>query len=453
MSTYIGIDRLQRRELLAGVGLKLEEMFSAIPEEIRLDRLAFKSIPEEGLSEAEVKADLTLLAARNKRLDEYDSYLGAGFYDHYIPAVIQHLISRQEFLTSYTPYQAELSQGTLQAIFEWQSYICRLTGMDVSNSSMYDGASAAAEALLLACRQTRKDKVWLSGGLNPEYIETIRTYFHAADLEVTVGDLNEGGTSAGTYPDGQDYAAFMVQSPNFFGLVEDQAELVAKAHQVKALALVSADPISLALLKKPGDYGVDIVCGEAQPLGVPMNFGGPALGYLAAKQALLRKMPGRIAGITEDKEGRRSFVLTIQAREQHIRRDKATSNICTSQALLATAATIYLASLGRTGLREVAEQSAAKAVYLQEALIQTGYFKPLYTGPFFREFAVILDESAGCTLDTLTEELLKEKIIGGLALDSKTWLLAVTEKKSKDQMDRFVRKVEAILAGKTQVEG
>lgn len=443
MSGYIPIRREKRQEMLDSVGLKIEHLFDSIPDDIKFKETKLSHLPQQGMTEAEIIEELTFLAERNQRVDQYDTYLGAGYYDHYIPAVINHLINRQEFLTSYTPYQAEMSQGTLQAIFEWQSYICRLTGLAVSNSSMYDGASAAAEALLLACRQTRKEKVWISEGLNPDYIETVKTYFHAGGLKVEVGSLNEQGNASGTYPNGEDYAAFMIQSPNFYGVIEDQAELAAHAKAHKALSVVSADLISLALFKKPGDYDIDIACGEAQPLGVPLSFGGPAVGYLAATEKLLRKMPGRIAGRTEDTEGRTAYVLTIQAREQHIRREKATSNICTNQALLATAATIYLALNGRNGLREVAEQSAAKAYYLQQKLIATGYFEALYPQPFFREFAVRLVTDHD--LNQINQKLLKKKIIGGLALDKNIWLLAVTEKKSKEKMDTFVQEVTALL--------
>ncbi|MGB4609843.1 MAG: aminomethyl-transferring glycine dehydrogenase subunit GcvPA [Saccharofermentanales bacterium] len=443
MSGYIPISREKRAELLESVGLKLDNLFEVIPDEIKLKDKDFSGLNAQGLSEQEIIAQLTNLAERNQRVDQYDSYLGAGFYDHYSPAVIDHIIGRQEFLTSYTPYQAEISQGTLQAIFEWQSYICRLTGLDVSNSSIYDGASAAAEALLLTCRQTKKDKVWVSEGLNPEYLATIKTYFHAAGLEVETGSLNEQGTAAGTYPSGDDYAGFLIQSPNFFGIVEDMRELVKKAEQNQALSVVSCDLISLAMFKSPGEVGVDIACGEAQPLGIPLNFGGPAVGFLAAKQKLMRKMPGRIAGQTTDTEGRTAYVLTLQAREQHIRREKATSNICTSQALLATAATIYLALNGRSGLREVAEQSAAKAIYLHNKLIQTGLFEAIYNKPFFREFAVKL--RYGGSLDVLNKKLLEHRVIGGLALSDDVWLLAVTEKKSKKAMDDFVALVANLI--------
>lgn len=444
MSGYIPISKEKRAELLESVGLKLENLFNAIPDEIKLEKQEFVELQSDGLSEQEILEQLTELAERNQRVDQYDSYLGAGYYDHYSPAAINHLINRQEFLTSYTPYQAEISQGTLQAIFEWQSYICRLTGLDVSNSSMYDGASAAAEALLLACRQTRKEKVWVSEGINPEYLKTIKTYFHAGGLDVEVGSLNEQGTAAGTYPTGDDYAAFMIQSPNFFGLIEDMSELVTEAKSNNALSAVSCDLISLALFKSPGEYGVDIASGEAQPLGIPLNFGGPAVGFLAANQKLMRKMPGRIAGQTTDTEGKTAYVLTIQAREQHIRREKATSNICTNQALLATSATIYLALNGRTGLREVAEQSAAKAIYLYTELIKTGYFDPVYSGPFFREFAIKTKDNLD--LNLLNAKLLENRVIGGLVLTKDIWLLAVTEKKSKKSIDDFVSLVAHLLS-------
>ena len=329
----------------------------------------------------------------------------------------------------------------MQAIFEWQSYICRLTGLDVSNSSMYDGASAAAEAMLLAMRATRRDKVWISGGLNPEYIETIKTYLLSSGFTVEVGTVAADGKTA-DMPTAGDYAAFLIQSPNFYGVVEDLARFAEAAHAVGALAAASCDPISLALLKRPGDLGIDIVSGEAQALGIAQSFGGPALGYLAVKQKLMRQMPGRIAGETVDAAGKRAYVLTLQAREQHIRRERATSNICSNQALLATAATIYLALQGRSGLREVAEQSAAKAIYLHDRLVATGLFRPLYDFPYFREFA--LQAVGDLDLTDLNRQLLNYGILGGLVLPEKAWLLAVTEKKTQAQLDRLVAAVVEI---------
>lgn len=445
MKGYLPIDSEQRTEMLADVGLDIDELFDSIPQNMRLQQKEFPYLAEAGLSEMEIRREVTGLADKNSNIDDYDCYLGAGIYDHFTPAAVKHLISRQEFLTAYTPYQAEISQGTLQAIFEWQSYICRLTGMDVANSSMYDGASAAAEAMLLAVRAKRKlDKVWVSGGLNPEYLQTVKTYLYAAGLDVEVGELNAEGKTVGI-PQEKGYAAFLIQSPNYYGIVEDLEAFVQAAHEVDALAAASCDPVSLALFKRPGDLGCDIVTGEAQALGIAPSFGGPALGYMAVTQKLMRQIPGRLAGETVDTNGKTAYVLTIQAREQHIRREKATSNICTNQALLATAATIYLALNGRSGLREVAEQSAAKAIYLRDKLVDTGLFTPLYGAPYFREFA--LKPAAELDLKELNRKLLKQRIIGGLVLQENAWLLAVTEKKSKEQLDHLVASVVAISKG------
>lgn len=431
--------------MLADVGLDIDELFASVPQDLRLRQKDFSYLARAGLSEMEVRREVTGLADKNISINDYDCYLGAGIYDHFTPAAIGHLIQRQEFLTAYTPYQAEISQGTLQAIFEWQSYICRLTGMDVANSSMYDGASAAAESMLLAVRAKRKsDKVWISGGLNPEYLQTIKTYLHAAGLEVEIGKLNSEGKTS-DMPTEKGYAAFLVQSPNFYGIVEDLEAFAQAAHEADALAAASCDPISLALLKRPGDLDFDIVTGEAQALGIAPSFGGPALGYMAVTQKLMRQIPGRLAGETVDSNGKTAYVLTIQAREQHIRREKATSNICTNQALLATAATIYLALNGRSGLRDVAEQSAAKAIYLRDKLVETGLFTPLYDSPYFREFA--LKPAADLDLTKLNRELLKQGIIGGLVLPENAWLLAVTEKKNKAQLDHLVEAVTAIAGG------
>lgn len=443
MSGYIPISREERAKMLESVGVSIDHLFDVIPESLRLDDKSIDGLLDEGMNEADIAKHVSDLAAMNKTVAEYDSFLGGGFYDHYQPLAVNHLINRQEFLTSYTPYQAEISQGTLQATFEWQTYLARLTGLDVANSSVYDGASAAAESLLLACRQTRKEKVWISAGVNPDYIKTVKTYFGTAGLEVEVGELNEDGHAEGTYPEGDDYAAFMIQSPNYYGLIENLEAAAEAAHKVKALAVASMDPIALTLFKTPGEAGIDIACGEAQSLGLPMSFGGPALGYMVATKKLMRKMPGRIAGQTTDSEGRRAFVLTLQAREQHIRREKATSNICTAQALLATAATMYMAFMGRDGMRQVAEQSAANAIYLQKALVDTGLFEPMYDQPFFREFAV--KATKPIDLKALNKKLLDHKIIGGIVPEENVWLLAVTEKMSREAMDRFVEVVKELV--------
>ncbi len=445
MIGYLPMDREERREMLASVGVDLDQLFAMIPacDCVRLDN--YLALANDGMSEMEVVDHIKKLAAKNKNGEDYDSYLGAGYYDHYQPAAVHHLISRSEFLTSYTPYQAEISQGTLQAIFEWQSYITRLTGLPVSNASLYDASSGAAEAMLLACRDKRRYKVFVSEGVHPDTMETIKTYLHAADIEVVTGALDEHGQTSVFPEEKGEYAGFLVQSPNFYGVVEDLDLLVQKAHEVDALAAVSQDPVSLAILNRPGDAGVDIAVGEAQSLGLPLSFGGPGAGYMAVTERLMRKMPGRICGATVDREGRTSYVLTIQAREQHIRRERATSNICTSQALMATAATIWLALQGSAGLLDVAEQSAAKAMYLEKKLVDSGYFKRVYDAPFFREFLV--EAKAGVDLKKVNEQLLDEGVIGGLVLDQNRMLIAVTEKKTKEQLDCFADKLIALCGG------
>lgn len=448
MTGYLPMDREVRREMLASVGVDLDQLFSMIPECDCVHVDEFQALQEEGMSEMEVAERLKALAAKNMNSESYDCYLGAGYYDHYQPAAVHHLISRSEFLTSYTPYQAEISQGTLQAIFEWQSYITRLTGLPVSNASLYDAASGAAEALLLSCREKRRYKVFVSEGVHPDTMETIKTYMHAADIEVVTGALDDKGQTSDYPTEGKAFAGFLIQSPNFYGVVEDLELLAEKAHAVDALAAVSQDPVSLAILKRPGDCGVDIAVGEAQSLGLPLSFGGPGAGYMAVTDRLMRKMPGRICGATVDRQGRTSYVLTIQAREQHIRRDRATSNICTSQALMATAATIWLALQGSTGLLDVAEQSAAKAIYLEEKLTASGCFKRVYETPYFREFLV--EAKAGIDLDKLKADLLEEGIIGGLVLPGNRMLIAVTEKKTKAQLDHFA---ETLLRLCDQQEG
>ena len=435
MIGYLPMDREERREMLASVGVDLDQLFAMIPACDCIQEDSFQALQKQGMSEMEVVDHIKKLAAKNKSGEDYDSYLGAGYYDHYQPAAVHHLISRSEFLTSYTPYQAEISQGTLQAIFEWQSYITRLTGLPVANASLYDASSGAAEAMLLACRDKRRYKVFVSEGVHPDTMETIKTYCHAADIEVVTGALDEHGQTSVFPEEKGEYAGFLVQSPNFFGVVEDLDLLAEKAHAADALAAVSQDPVSLAILKRPGDSGVDIAVGEAQSLGLPLSFGGPGAGYMAVTDRLMRKMPGRICGATVDREGRTSYVLTIQAREQHIRRERATSNICTSQALMATAATIWLALQGSAGLLDVAEQSAAKAMYLEQKLSDSGYFKRVYDAPYFREFLV--EAKVGIDLKKLNEQLLEKAVIGGLVLDENKMLIAVTEKKTKEQLDCF----------------
>jgi glycine dehydrogenase subunit 1 len=443
VSRYISNTPEQQKEMLSAIGLNsTEELFQDIPQEVRLKRPL--ALPE-ALSEMELVKLMKDKARKNSHLDEYPCFLGAGAYDHFIPSAIDQIISRQEFYTAYTPYQPEISQGTLQSIFEYQTMICELTGMDVANASMYDGASALAEAALMACLATRRSKVLVANSVHPESREVINTYarFRGVQSEeigyvngqVDLKDLEEKLTP--------EIAAVLVQSPNFFGVIESLKEIGELAHKNKSFFIVSVDPISLALLKPPGELGADIVVGEGQALGNPVSFGGPYLGFFAATEKLMRKMPGRIVGQTKDKFGRRGFVLTIQTREQHIRREKATSNICSNQALNALTATIYLTFLGKAGLKEVATQCLNKSHYAFKELTNTGKFTPLFTAPFFKEFAV----KSMANVEELNQKLLKDQIIGGYPLGrsypelADGWLLAVTEKRTKEEIDSLVRKV------------
>ena len=442
MPGYISSTPAEQKEMLAAIGIKsMENLFDAIPDEVRFKKKL--NIPA-GLSEMEVAARLKGLAKQNGNVDDLVCFLGAGAYDHFIPSVIDQLLLRQEFYTAYTPYQPEISQGTLQAIFEYQSMICALTGLDVSNASLYDGASALAEAMLMACRETNRSEVLAARALDPKSREVLKTYARhqgikvtefgfksgAADIEDLAGKMN-GNT-----------AAVIVQNPNFFGVIEDLAEIENIAHQTGALFIVSCDPISLAVLKPPGEAGADIAVGEGQPMGSPLSFGGPYLGFIAAKEKLLRKMPGRIVGQTVDGQNRRGFVLTVQTREQHIRREKATSNICSNQALNALAATIYLSAMGRQGLVQTARLCMNKSRYAYEKLLATGRFKPLWNAPFFKEFALAYDGEVGA----LNKSLLSSGILGGYDLGQdypelkNGWLVAVTEKRTRGEIDLLARK-------------
>ncbi|MHB1315716.1 MAG: aminomethyl-transferring glycine dehydrogenase subunit GcvPA [Christensenellales bacterium] len=432
----------QQQDMLKATGYNsAEELFAAVPEKVRLKEKL--NLPE-ALSEMELTGRLKKMAGVNSSTDNLACFLGAGAYDHFIPAVVGNLLKRQEFYTAYTPYQPEISQGTLQAIFEYQSMICELTGMDVANASMYDGASALAEAALMACRATRRDEVVVAHNVHPQGREVLKTYARFNHIKVIETPCQNGLADMAGIENAlsENTAAVIVQSPNFFGIIEDLNWIADRAHGNKSLLIVSCDPVALALLKSPGETGADIVVGEGQALGNPLNFGGPYLGFFAAKQELLRKMPGRIVGQTTDKQGRRGFVLTIQTREQHIRREKATSNICSNQALNALTATIYLTALGKQGLREVAVLCAQKARYAYDQLIKTGCFTPAFDAPFFKEFAVRYKGD----VEKLNDYLLCHHILGGYdlgrsypALDH-TWLVAVTEKRTKQEIDTFAGK-------------
>jgi len=429
----------ERDEMLARIGAGgIEDLLRDIPPGVRLKRPMDLPPP---MSEPELARHLREMSAANRSLEEYACFLGAGAYDHYVPQIVDQLLLRSEFYTSYTPYQPEISQGTLQAIFEYQSLICSLTGMEAANASLYDGASALAEAALMACEETGRRRLVLSGAVHPEYRDTVRTYLRHRGIEMAecpdAGGVTCPGALAGLV-DGST-AAVIIQQPNFFGCLEKAPEIGEVARRAGALFVVCADPISLGILDAPGEYGADIVVGEGQGLGNHVSFGGPYLGFLACRQKMIRRMPGRLVGQTVDKSGRRGFVLTIQAREQHIRREKATSNICSNEALCALAATVYMTCLGRAGLRRVAELCLQKAHYAHGLITSLPGVSPSFEAPFFKEFAVRLDEDPA----EVNCRLLKDKIIGGLNLGrfypgySGHMLLCCTELRTREEIERL----------------
>lgn len=433
-----------RTEMLRAIGIgSIDELFRDVPESVR--KTAGMNLPP-GLSELELLRECSKLAARNASLDEYACFLGAGAYDHFVPSAIDAIISRQEFFTAYTPYQPEISQGTLTAIFEYQTMISELSGLPVANASLYDGGSALAEAALMAVSSRKSaDEILIASTVHPESREVLETYAKFRNVNVKTVNYNKNGTLDLEKLESEispQTAALIVQSPNFFGMIEDLEPIgaILREKNPKALFIVSASPISMTLLKPPGECGANIVIGEGQSLGLSLSFGGPYLGFIAAEEKLLRKMPGRIVGETIDADGKRGFVLTIQSREQHIRREKATSNICSNQALCALAATVYMTLLGKNGLRDVAYQSLQKANYAKESLLKTGRFSSVFEGPFFQEFLL----RSETPIAELNKRLLSEKIIGGLELERyypelpNTWLLALTEKRTKEEIDKVV---------------
>jgi len=444
MHPYLPHTDQEIKEMLAEIGVdSIEELFRDIPEELRLDR---ELKIDDSKSEIELRRIFNDLVSRNTCTNSLVCFLGAGAYDHYIPSIVDFLSSRSEFYTAYTPYQPEMSQGTLQVMFEYQTMIAELTGMDVSNASLYDGASACAEAMYMANATTRKDKVLVSKAIHPNTLKVLKTYADAKDLNLVEVDVKDGQTDYDQLEGmvDKDTAAVIIQSPNFFGIIEDIERVEPVVHKQKRTLLIqSADPLSLAVLKSPGEMGADIAVGDGQVFGIPLSFGGPYLGYIAVKKNLMRKLPGRIAGQTEDTEGNRGFVLTLQAREQHIRRHRATSNITSNQALMATRATIYLAALGKEGLKEVATQTAKKAAYAAKELAKTGKYEMKYNKPFFREFVVTTD----CNVDEVNENLLNKGILGGYDLSQEfnnfenTLMISVTEKRTKEEIDMLVREM------------
>lgn len=434
------------KEMLDVIGLEsTDDLFKSIPGNLRLKKGL--DLPKSK-SEIEVRRIMNGLAAKNQSIDELVCFLGAGSYDHYIPSVIKHIISRSEFYTAYTPYQPEISQGTLQSVFEYQSMMCSLTGMEVSNVSMYDGATSASEAAILASVQTKRKKVLVSETLNPEYKEVLKTYLQFRSVDVEFIGEKDGVTDSEDLNSKLDSetAGVILQYPNFYGVIEDIKSMEEAIHENKSLLIMSADPIALAMLKSPGELNADIVVGEGQALGQNLNFGGPVLGFMAATKKLMRKMPGRIVGETLDRDGNRAYVLTLQAREQHIRRAKATSNICSDQTLNSIAAAVYMATMGKQGMKEVAQQSFKKAHYTFEKLMESGKYKPVFDKPFFKEFAIKCPKS----VEEINEALRKEGILGGFDLKranenlENSMLIAVTESRSMDEIEKFVRIMEDI---------
>ncbi|SHJ14678.1 aminomethyl-transferring glycine dehydrogenase subunit GcvPA [Lutispora thermophila] len=441
MFPYIPNGPKEEKMMLESIKVNsVDELFEDIPAEVRLGR---KLNLGHGMSELELYRHMRSLAGKNKGTEELICFLGAGAYDHYIPSVIKHITSRSEFYTAYTPYQPEISQGTLQVIFEYQTMIANLTGMDVSNASMYDGSTACAEAAIMACENTKRKSIVVSKTVHPETRKVLKTYMRFLGIEVLEVDYEDGSTDVEKLRSlvSANTAGVIVQYPNFFGIIEDLTEVEEVAHGNKAMMIVSiADPISLGALKSPGELGADIVVGEGQALGNPLNYGGPYLGFMATTAKLMRKLPGRIVGQTNDLEGKRAFVLTLQAREQHIRREKATSNICSNQALNALTAAVYLTTMGKQGIKEVAMQSAYKAHYAYNQLLKSGCCSAVFNKPFFKEFAV------GCTesIDKVNGKLLNAGILGGYDLSleypelTNSTLLCVTEKRTKEEIDKLV---------------
>lgn len=443
MYPYIPNNQDDEKEMLQSIGLtSIDELFEDIPQDIKLKRRLNLNPP---MSELEVSKKIKDLSSKNLDIEDLTCFLGAGAYDHYIPSVVKHITSRSEFYTAYTPYQPEISQGTLQVIFEYQSMICSLTGMEVANASMYDGATACAEAAMLAANNGKGGKIVVSKTVHPETRRVLKTYLRFHGVELVEVDMADGVTDIDKLKAEVDSntAGVIVQNPNFFGIIEEMEEVEKITHKNKALLIMSVDPISLGILKTPGEIGADIVVGEGQSLGNPLNYGGPYLGFMAVTSKLMRKIPGRIVGQTEDLDGKRAFVLTLQAREQHIRRQKATSNICSNQALNALAAAVYLTTMGKDGLREAAVQSAQKAHYAFNEITKSGKYKPLFKKPFFKEFAV--EGNA----QKVNGELLRNNILGGYDLSTEYplscgLLFCVTEKRTKNEIDKLARVLEGI---------
>ena len=420
-------------QMLKQAGMNsLDDLYADVPEQIRFR--GEYDLPEP-MSETEIRSLFDKLGEKNRRLTVF---AGAGCYDHYTPAVVPNIISRSEFLTSYTPYQAEISQGTLHYIFEYQSMMAELTGMDVSNASMYDGSTATAEAAIMALASTKKtDTVLVSASVDPKVLNVVKTYAHFHGFNVELIAENDGATDKEQMDarlEKGGVAGVIVQQPNYYGIVEDFSGFADSCHAHKSLFIVNSVAADLALLKTPGEWGADVAVGDGQSLGIPMAFGGPSVGYMCCTEKLMRKMPGRIVGKTVDNRGQRVFVLTLQAREQHIRRQKATSNICSNESLMALFVTIYMSVMGKEGVKEAAQMSYDGAHYLHDALIATGLFSDKYERPFFNEFCVKYNGD----VDRLQQRFIENGILGGVKVDADTLMFAVTEKRTKEEIDKLV---------------
>ena len=431
MGSYVPSTAQERQEMLASIGLcSIDELFSHIPDSLKLK--GELNLPS-GKSELEVCRTMEHIAAQNIVFDSI--FRGAGAYDHYIPAIVKSVTGKEEFVTAYTPYQAEISQGVLQSIFEYQTMICELTGMDVSNASVYDGATAAAEAVNMCCERSR-NVVFCSAAAHPDTIEVVKTYCWASGHEFVLVPAKDGKTDWNSIVpqlDKKTSACLYIQSPNFFGQIEDVQQAAEAVHAVSAKLIMGCNPIALGLYKTPAELGADIAVGEGQPLGMPLSFGGPYLGFMATTKAMMRKLPGRIVGETTDVDSKRAFVLTLQAREQHIRREKASSNICSNQALCAMTAAVYLAAVGPEGLKQVANLCYQKAHYLMQQLTAIPGITLRYQGPFFHEF--VTDQADA---NRILLKLEQEGILGGLPLSDGGILWCTTEKNSKEDIDRMV---------------
>ncbi|MFQ5963238.1 MAG: aminomethyl-transferring glycine dehydrogenase subunit GcvPA [Candidatus Scalinduaceae bacterium] len=436
------------KSMLKEIGVSsIDDLLQDIPKELLCKPI---SIPA-GISEMELKRSFKSLSDNNATINKYASYLGAGAYEHFIPSIVGHLSGRGEFYTCYTPYQPEVSQGTLQAIYEFQSMICELLAMDVANASLYDGASSMAEAAIMALRYTQKEKVIVSKTVHPEYREVLSTYLQGLNVKLIELEMDNGITSVSELENMIDpnTACVLIQTPNFLGCLEEIEEMVELTHKNKALFVACVNPMTLGVIKPPGEYNADIAVGDIQVLGNHVYYGGPHAGFFATSKELMRKMPGRIAGATTDSKGRRAFTLTLQTREQHIRRGKATSNICTNQQLLALRTCIYLATLGKAGMKEVSELNVYKSHYAMARLCEIDRIEQLFDKPFFNEFAIKI--TADCKIKDINKHLFESGIIGGLDISrlypdiKNAMLLCVTETKTKEDINKLAHAISKII--------